>query len=113
MVSVGAPGMANSTTSLWFSASAYATVLGATLIRYSDILKSSFVYPVTNPIEKVMTDLLKRFAPRMSFPAFRRRSAIPAPLPARSWGSLIYTLVLARFLFITDHKHGQNSSSRM
>ena len=32
MVSVGAPGMANSTTSLWLSLSAYATVLGATLI---------------------------------------------------------------------------------
>ncbi len=31
MVSVGAPGMANSTTSLWFSPSAYATVLGAVL----------------------------------------------------------------------------------
>src|SRR2546427_6438504 len=42
MVSVGAPGMANSTTSLWFSPSAYATVLGATLIRYSDILVPSF-----------------------------------------------------------------------
>src|SRR5208337_4444445 len=33
MVSVGAPGMANSTTSLRLSGSAYATVLGATLIR--------------------------------------------------------------------------------
>src|SRR5439155_11148155 len=37
-VSVGAPGMANSTISLWLSLSAYATVLGATLIRSSDIL---------------------------------------------------------------------------
>src|ERR1700674_1784636 len=42
MVSVGAPGMANSTTSLWFSLSAYATVLGATLIRSSGILAPSF-----------------------------------------------------------------------
>src|SRR2546428_14002264 len=42
MVSVGAPGMANSTTSLLFSPSAYATVLGATLIRYSGILAPSF-----------------------------------------------------------------------
>src|SRR5438045_338860 len=40
MVSVGAPGMANSTTSFWFSPSAYATVLGATLIRSSIILPS-------------------------------------------------------------------------
>src|SRR6266540_1703263 len=37
MVSVGAPGMANSTTSLWFSSSAYATVLGATQIVSSSI----------------------------------------------------------------------------
>src|SRR2546430_69852 len=43
MVSVGAPGMANSTTSLWFSSSAYATVLGATLIRFSSILATSLV----------------------------------------------------------------------
>src|ERR1700674_1889880 len=42
MVSVGAPGMANSTTSLWFSLSAYATVWGATLIRSSGILAPSF-----------------------------------------------------------------------
>src|ERR1039457_2441949 len=42
MVSVGAPWMANSTTSLWFSLSAYATVLGATLIRSSGILAPSF-----------------------------------------------------------------------
>src|SRR2546425_2293775 len=42
MVSVGAPGMANSSTSLWFSLSAYATVLGATLIRSSGILAPSF-----------------------------------------------------------------------
>src|SRR2546427_6855521 len=42
MVSVGAPGMANSTTSLSFSRSAYATVLGATLIRSSGILAPSF-----------------------------------------------------------------------
>src|ERR1700675_3003598 len=41
MVSVGAPGMANSTTSLWFSISAYAIVLGATLIRSSGILAPS------------------------------------------------------------------------
>src|SRR5712692_11932053 len=45
MVSVGAPGMANSTTSLWFSLSAYATVLGATLIRSSGILAPSFYNP--------------------------------------------------------------------
>src|SRR5580692_7991453 len=38
MVSVGAPGMANSTTSLWPSLSPYDTVLGATLIRSSGIL---------------------------------------------------------------------------
>src|SRR3990170_909081 len=38
MVSVGAPGMANSTISLWFSASAYATVSGATFIRTTCIL---------------------------------------------------------------------------
>src|SRR5688572_20877762 len=43
MVSVGAPGMANSTTSLRFSASAYATVLGATLMRVSGILAPSFL----------------------------------------------------------------------
>src|ERR1700694_1498448 len=42
MVSVGTPGMANSTTSLWFSPSAYATVLGATLIRSSGIVAPSF-----------------------------------------------------------------------
>src|SRR5467141_4148833 len=42
MVSVGAPGMANSTTSLSFALSAYATVLGATLIRSSGILAPSF-----------------------------------------------------------------------
>src|SRR5438874_9376454 len=42
MVSVGAPGMANSTTNLWFSLSAYATVLGATLIGSSGILAPSF-----------------------------------------------------------------------
>src|ERR1019366_9070121 len=42
MVSVGAPGMANSKTSLWFSPSAYATVLGAILIRSSGILAPSF-----------------------------------------------------------------------
>src|SRR5581483_1479569 len=39
----GAPGMANSTTSLSCSSSAYATVLGATLIRYSGILATSLV----------------------------------------------------------------------
>src|SRR5688572_21057856 len=44
MVSVGAPGMANSTINLRFSRSAYATVLGATLIRFSAILAPSF-YP--------------------------------------------------------------------
>src|SRR5216683_63206 len=38
MVSVGAPGMANSTISLWCSASAYATVSGATFIRTTCIL---------------------------------------------------------------------------
>src|SRR5260370_13439035 len=42
MVSVGAPGIANSTTSLSFSLSAYATVFGATLIRSSGILPPSF-----------------------------------------------------------------------
>ncbi|MGO9012092.1 MAG: GNAT family N-acetyltransferase [Bryobacteraceae bacterium] len=42
MVSVGAPGIANSTTSLRFSLSVYATVLGATLIRSSGILAPSF-----------------------------------------------------------------------
>src|SRR5713226_6632332 len=41
MVSVGAPGMANSTTSLSFSLSAFATVWGATLIRSSGILAPS------------------------------------------------------------------------
>src|SRR5437773_5469459 len=41
IVSVGAPGMANSTISLSFAASAYATVLGATLFRYSGILATS------------------------------------------------------------------------
>src|SRR5688500_4522693 len=42
MVPVVAPGMANFTTSLWVSPSAYATVSGATLIRYSGILARSF-----------------------------------------------------------------------
>src|SRR6266540_3793566 len=41
MVSVGAPGMANSTISLWCSASAYATVSGATFIRTTCILTPS------------------------------------------------------------------------
>jgi hypothetical protein len=44
MVSVGVPGMANSTTSLWFCLSAYATGLGATLIRSFGILAPSFYY---------------------------------------------------------------------
>jgi hypothetical protein len=35
--------MANSTTSLFFSSSAYATVLGATLIRFSSIMATSFL----------------------------------------------------------------------
>src|SRR6266540_878567 len=44
MVSVGAPGMANSTISLWCSPSAYATVSGATFIRSTCILTpSSFI----------------------------------------------------------------------
>jgi len=41
MVSVGAPGVANSTTSLCFSPSAYATVSGVTLIWYSGNLAPS------------------------------------------------------------------------
>src|SRR5271157_3711580 len=45
MVSVGAPGMANSTTSLWFSPSAYATVSGATFIRNCGTLAPSFSKP--------------------------------------------------------------------
>src|SRR5216684_3598940 len=41
MVSLGAPGMANSTISLWCSPSAYATVSGATFIGTTCILVPS------------------------------------------------------------------------
>src|SRR2546425_9399034 len=49
MVSVGAPGMANSTTSLFLASSAYATVLGATLIRFSSIVATSLVVSCSQP----------------------------------------------------------------
>src|SRR5437667_2287151 len=70
IVSVGAPGMENSTISLSFSPSAYATVLGATLIRYSGILATSLVAS-------------KRYGPRFHFdhprprPLYTRARRVP------------------------------------
>src|SRR5713101_9649125 len=64
IVSVGAPGMANSTISLCFSASAYATVLGATLIRYSGILATSLVVSNLSLISDLVVDYSPGWNPK-------------------------------------------------